>query len=177
LKRGGSDSHSSFEGRDWRNVPIAMWLPGFARRPKTSRDNPQRRISQLAADDDPILGFIVITPDEEFYVRLQQIAGTCEWRIGRAASLDEAETLIKAKPTPMVVYDRDSSDGNWRWALRRLNESAAKPCVLLASQVADDYLCQEIVRNHGYDILPKPAPSEKLIRCLKFAWFSTRVKP
>jgi hypothetical protein len=34
---------------------------------------------------------------------------------------------------------------------------------LLASQVADDYLWQEIVRNHGCDVLPKPAMSERVI--------------
>ena len=129
----------------------------------------------LAADDDLIPCFIVITADEEFYLRLQQIARTCEWRIGRAASIDEAETLIKARPTPMVVYDRDWNGGDWRRALKRLHESSEQPSVLLASQVADDYLWQEIVRNHGCDILPKPAPSEKVIHCLKFAWFAARV--
>jgi hypothetical protein len=157
-----------------------MRLPGFGRKPATLRDIPATVKSQLAKGEDAkgedkILRFIVITEDEEFYLRLKQIASTCEWRIARATSLDEAEPLIKAEPTPMVVYDRDLDDGNWRYALRRLNESPAQPCVLLASQVADDYLWQEIVRNHGYDILPKPAPSEKVIGCLKFAWFSARV--
>ena len=152
-----------------------MRIPGFERKGKTSRDNPEPVAgSRLAADDDLILRFIVITADEEFYLTLQRIASTCEWRIWRAGSVDEAEALISAKPTPMVIYERDSTDGNWRCALRRLNESSAKPCVLLASQVADDYLLQEVVRNHGYDMLPKSAPREKLIRCLKFAWFCIR---
>jgi hypothetical protein len=152
-----------------------MRIPGFERKGKTPRDNPDPVAgSRLAADDDLILRFIVITADEEFYLSLEQIAGTCEWRIWRAVSIDEAEALIKAKPSAMVVYDRDSNDGNWRCALRRLNESSGKPCVLLASRVADDYLLQEVVRNHGYDILPKSAPKEKLIRCLKFAWFCIR---
>jgi len=149
-----------------------MRIPGFERKGKTPRDNPDPVAgSRLAADDDLILRFIVITADEEFYLSLEQIARTCEWRIWRAVSIDEAEALIKAKPSAMVVYDRDSNDGNWRCALRRLNESSAKPCVLLASQVADDYLLQEIVRNHGYDILPKSASREKLIRCSNLRGF------
>jgi hypothetical protein len=60
---------------------------------------------------------------------VKQIAGTCEWRILLAASLDETEALINAKPAPMVVYDREWNDGNWGSALRRLNESPAQPCV------------------------------------------------
>ncbi len=47
--------------------------------------------------------------------------------------------------------------------MKRLNNLPARPCVLLASRVADDYLLQEVVRNHGYDLLPKSAPSAKLI--------------
>ena len=71
----------------------------------------------------------------------------------------------------MVVYESASDCGNWREVFRRLNQIPSQPCLLLASQVADSYLLQEVVRNHGYDILPKAADREKQIRCLKFAWF------
>src|SRR6185503_18765458 len=72
--------------------------------------------------------------------------------------------------------DSDSTDGNWRDALKNMNDLPAHPSVLLASRVADDYLLQEVVRNHGYDLLPKSAPSEKLIHCINFAWFWARAK-
>jgi hypothetical protein len=52
-----------------------MRLRGFALKPETSRDVPQTGDSQAAADDDVTLRFIVLTADEEFYLRLQQIAG------------------------------------------------------------------------------------------------------
>ncbi len=126
--------------------------------------------------------FMVITGDEQFYTRLRRIAAACGWQIGRAESVEEAERLIvrslnDAQPAPIVIYERDPDpdDGNWRYALRRLNESPAEPCVLLASQVADGYLWQEVVTNHGYDILPKSASDEKIIHCLKVAWFYARV--
>jgi hypothetical protein len=80
-----------------------MKIPGFEQWGKTPRDNPDSVAgSRLAADDDLILRFIVVTADEEFYLSLEQIAGTCEWRIWRAVSVDEAEALIEAKPTAMV---------------------------------------------------------------------------
>jgi hypothetical protein len=60
--------------------------------------------------------------------------------------------------------------------LKNMNDLPAHPSVLLASRVADDYLLQEVVRNHGYDLLPKSAPSEKLIHCINFAWFWARAK-
>jgi hypothetical protein len=131
------------------------------------------------APEDAPLRFVVITPDDEFYSRLQQIAASCEWHIERTRSIVEAETLVRPEATPMVVYERDPEHPDWRGALRRLSEFPAQPCILLASPVADDYLWQEVIRNHGYDILPKSAPPEKIIHCLKFAWFwaVTKGKP
>jgi hypothetical protein len=130
----------------------------------------RKRGASPASNDDLSLNFIVITADEEFHAALRQIAGACEWRIGRAASVDEAGALINARPTAMVVYDRDSTEDNWCNVVRLLSDLPAHPCVLLASQVADSYLLDEVVRNHGYDILPKSMTSERIIQCLRFAW-------
>jgi DNA-binding NtrC family response regulator len=153
-----------------------MRLPGFGRRHGASATGAQTVGSRVAADDDLIVHFVVITVDEEFYLRLQQIADAYEWRIGRALSTDDAQAWISAQPTPIVIYDGDSNGGNWRDALRDMKDLSAHPCVLLASRVADDYLLQEVLRNHGYDLLPKSAPNEKLIHCLKFAWSWARAR-
>ncbi len=117
------------------------------------------------------LSVVVITADESFHARLRRIADECRWRLARAESFEEAEVLIGRKPTPLVVYESDGSNGNWRFALRRLNALPQHPCVLLASAVADENLLREVMRNSGYDILPKAAPGERLAQCLNFAWF------
>ncbi|HWF11219.1 MAG TPA: hypothetical protein VG297_22270 [Bryobacteraceae bacterium] len=140
-----------------------MRLPVFARKPVPP-----------APPEDAALRFIVITEDEPFYTRLRGIADGCQWRIGRAQSIDEIQKQIGRPPTPIVIYERDLAGGDWRAGLMKLHQTTIKPCVLLASRVADEYLWQEVVRNHGYDILPKTAPDEKLIRLLKFAWFWAR---
>jgi hypothetical protein len=153
-----------------------MRLPGFGRKHGASPAGTQTVGSRVAADDDLVVHFIVITADEEFYLRLQQIADAYQWRIGRAHSPDGMQTLIGAQPTPIVIYDGDLNAGNWRDAFRDMKDLPAHPCVLLASRVADDYLLQEVLRNHGYDLLPKLAPNEKLIHCLKFAWSWARAR-
>lgn len=151
-----------------------MRLPGFGRKHGVPPATARSVESRVAEDDDSIVRLIIITTDEEFYLRLHKLANSNEWRIGRALSTNEAEKLIRAKPTPIVIYDSDSNDGNWREALRGLNDLPAQPCVLLASRVADDYLLQEVVRNRGYDLFPKSASSENLIHRLNFAWFWAR---
>jgi hypothetical protein len=124
-----------------------------------------------ATDDELVLSLVVISADEEFYARLRRIAGECGWNLERATTIEAAETMVARKPTPLVVYEGDSDRGNWRFAVRRLNDLPPHPCVLLASSVSDENLLREVVRNNGYDILPKAASTEKLIRSLNFAWF------
>lgn len=131
----------------------------------------QQRAWRPATDDELVLSLVVITADDEFYARLRRIADDCHWKIDRIATFEAAEVLVAKKPTPLVVYEGDSGSGNWRFALRRLHELPSHPCVLLASPVADDNLLREVMRNNGYDILPKTAPSEKLVRSINFAWF------
>jgi hypothetical protein len=138
-----------------------MRVPGFIKR------------KRQAAGEDSDLHLVVLSVDSEFYARLEQIATDCKWQITRAASLEEAEALLVAEPLPLIICEHDP-DGDWRTALRRLNISPVKPCTLLASRVADDYLWQEVVRNHGYDILHKVAANDQLMRSLKFAWFWSR---
>jgi hypothetical protein len=153
-----------------------MRLLGFGRKHGALQRRTGTNESRIVADDDVIVRLIVITADEEFYLRLQQIAGTSGWGITRALSTDEVAMLISAKPTPIVIYDSDWNGGNWRNALRKMSDLPAHPCVLLASRVEDDYLLREVVRYHGYDLLPKSAPSEKLIHRLEFAWFWARAR-
>jgi len=131
----------------------------------------QQRAWRPATDKELILSLVVITGDEEFYGRLRGIAIEFQWRLARAESIEEAELLVGRKPTPLVIYEGDPDSGNWRFALRRLNELLPRPCVLLASEVADENLLREVMRNNGYDILPKAASSDKLVRSLNFAWF------
>ncbi len=72
---------------------------------------------------------------------------------------------------PLVIYDGDSDDGNWKDALGRIRSGEGAPCVLLASRVRDQYLWNEVVRCGGFDVLTKNAGRERLTRTLRFAWF------
>ena len=43
-------------------------------------------------------------------------------------------------------------------------------CVLLASSVADQYLWNQVIQHHGYDVVIKPFQPEDLRRAVTFAW-------
>ena len=131
----------------------------------------EQRAWRPATDDELVLNAVVITADDSFYAKLRRLGDEHRWCLVRAQSIEEAEVLIGRGPTPLVVYEGDAGNGNWRFALRRLNALPPHPCVLLASAVADENLLREVLRNNGYDVLPKAASGEKLAQCLSFAWF------
>jgi DNA-binding NtrC family response regulator len=79
--------------------------------------------------------------------------------------------------SPVVLYDRDWPNAEWRTTVQALASSPHHCCVILASRVADDYLWQELIRCGGYDLLAKPFRADDVARALKLAvsyWKSAR---
>jgi DNA-binding NtrC family response regulator len=71
--------------------------------------------------------------------------------------------------SPVILYDRDWPNAEWRTTVQALASSPQRSCVILASWVADDYLWQELVRSGGYDLLAKPFRADDVARSLKLA--------
>jgi DNA-binding response OmpR family regulator len=115
--------------------------------------------------------FLVITADGHFHSLLHDIATASEWTILRVPTVEEALALLRRECVPLVIYDWDGPDSDWRDALDRLTALRPESCTMLASKVADEYLQREVVRHHGYDVLPRSGNREQLMRALQFAWF------
>ena len=101
---------------------------------------------------------------------LRQIAASYGWRISIVDSSDAAIALLKEQPTPLVICDRDISGEAWRDVLAKIAAMPQAVCVLLASGVVDDYLWNQVIRHHGYDVVAKPFQPEQLRRAVTFAW-------
>jgi DNA-binding NtrC family response regulator len=71
--------------------------------------------------------------------------------------------------SPVILYDRDWPNEEWRTAIQTFASSPRRSCVILASRVADDYLWQELIRCGGYDLLAKPFRADDVARSLKLA--------
>ena len=54
----------------------------------------------------------------------------------------------------------------------RLSALPDHPCLLLASPVDDEYLCAEVVRHGGFDVMPRSASQDRIIGNVRFASFS-----
>jgi DNA-binding NtrC family response regulator len=101
------------------------------------------------------------------------IADVCyenQWEVFFAKTCAEARQVSEQIKPHIILLDRDLTDGDWRDSLSACASSSAGACTMLISRVADDYLWNEVVRNGGYDVLPKPLREQTVLHAVKFAW-------
>ena len=72
---------------------------------------------------------------------------------------------------PVVAYDSQAADEDWREVLAALRALPRPPCILLTSSVIDEGFRDEVVRLHGYDVLSRQADDDEITRTINSAWF------
>ena len=117
------------------------------------------------------VSLLVVTENDRFYSQLVDAGCSCGWEVRRASAISEAIETIRAHSIPLVILDWDENGHDWRDGLQRLTSAHDGACVLLASPVMDDNLRQEVLRFRGYDVVPKRADREQIVRTVQFAWF------
>ena len=134
---------------------------------------PRRPESKAESENDSRVRVLALTSNDHFYARLVDIATAGGWEIRRAGELPEALEILRSQTAPLVIFDWDENGQDWRLSLDRLCAAPGHPCVLLASRVLDENLRQEVMRFRGYDVLPRSADREEIVRTIQFAWFWT----
>jgi len=114
---------------------------------------------------------LVITENDRFYSSLVDAGSGSGWDVRRASAIAEAIEMIRAHSIRLAILDWDENGHDWRDGLRRLTSAHQETCILLASPVMDDNLRQEVLRFRGYDVVPKRADRDQIIRTVQFAWF------
>ena len=114
---------------------------------------------------------LAITSNDRYYATLVDIASSSGWEIRRAGTVQEALELLHTAHVPLILFDWDENGDNWRDGVKRLGAAPSHPCVLLVARFIDDNLRQEVLRFRGYDVLPRSAGPEEIVRMIQFAWF------
>ncbi len=84
--------------------------------------------------------------------------------------------MLDEFPASVAIYDWPETEQDWRCNVDRLTARPNHPCILLASRVDDEYLAAELVRHGGFDVIPRAADAERLIRNIQFACFFRRIR-
>ena len=116
------------------------------------------------------LRLLALTRDAGEWQSLARIAEAEKWILFWADSPAQAYKIVTRHQVPVVICDRDLRGEDWRSVLVGFSKLSPPVCTLLASEVADEYLWREMVRNKGFEILTKPFDPEKVIRTVRFAW-------
>ncbi|MGA2878122.1 MAG: response regulator [Bryobacteraceae bacterium] len=130
--------------------------------------------AQAATARISIVALVVSDHDREVLTRISNHEPV---DVHFAESQVEAWDAMNRLSPPLILYDRDWPDAEWRTAVQTFASSAHRSCVILVSRVADDYLWQELIRCGGYDLLAKPLRADDVARALKLAlsyWRSAR---
>lgn len=151
----------------WRG--FTAWLRGAVRQHPHgvgTRGLPNRRETQVSAGT-PVIALAASEHDREI---LTAISGHGSWDVHFADSRVQAWEIVHRFGSPVVLYDRDWPNAEWRTTVHTFASCPQRPCVILMSRVADDYLWQELIRCGGHDLLAKPLRADDVHRALKLAW-------
>ena len=128
------------------------------------------------AKDKNIVRLLVITRDDHFSASVQNAATACGWEFQHTGTVESGLDVLREFPANVAIYDWPASDppgeSDWRSAMDRLSAQPDHPCLLLASPVDDQYLCAEVVRHGGFDVMPRSASQDRIIGNIRFASFS-----
>lgn len=143
----------------WIQQMIESRRFGFTGHTITPSRKPRRELIRIAA----VIGA------EEHRFKFQEIAREFGWAAYVAESWAEAIPMLDTKRPPILIYDRDLPEIEWRTALLDLIARHHGICILLASTVMDQYLWNEVILHGGYDVVLKPFRAESLNRTVTFA--------
>jgi DNA-binding response OmpR family regulator len=132
--------------------------------------HPSRRNSSCDA-----IKLLLITPDDDLYLSVHNAAQSCGWELRRERTLEQGLHAVDSFPAGLVIYDWLPEANDWRFAIDRLSARPNHPCILLASRVVDEYLWAELVTHGGFDVIPRSANTEQLIRGIRFAHRATDI--
>lgn len=115
---------------------------------------------------------LTVTNDLGFYSSVLTATESCGWTTEWARSMKRAVEICRSQLVPIVIYDRNLPDVDWRRALDQLNGASCDVRILLAAPEVDEDLWLTVLHRRGYDVLSRSADPEQLQRELRFAWLS-----
>jgi DNA-binding NtrC family response regulator len=101
---------------------------------------------------------------------VRELSGCRHWDVSFAAACPDALALIGQTKPQILFMDRDLSGSDWRETMSVFASSSNKICIMLVSTVVDTDLWNEVVRNGGYEVLPKPLRADQVSKAVGLAW-------
>jgi len=108
---------------------------------------------------------------------MAEICRSNQWRVFFAAGQEHGREILRRGSIQIVLLDRDLAENDWRRVMTTYAAESSRACVLLVSNVVEDYLWNEVVSHGGYDVLSKPLRQVEAARTVRLArsyWMTAR---
>ena len=113
---------------------------------------------------------LAITPFDNDDECLRNIFSHTNWILYRVDTVAAARQFLGDIAPPVVLCDRELSDGTWKEVLSVLQGQPQPAHLIVSSHLADDRLWSEVLNCGGYDLLEKPFEPDEVFRVVSLAW-------
>jgi DNA-binding NtrC family response regulator len=101
---------------------------------------------------------------------LQEVFREAGWKLAVAGNSASAIARQGKDPYPIILYEREMAERDWRQAVSIFSRLSPRPCVILLSRNSDKNLWDELVRCGGFDLLRTPVDRDTMTRTLRAGW-------
>ena len=113
---------------------------------------------------------LIVTSRSEDVLELQGILSEVPWEL---TCPDDPSAALKSAPIPILLLDRDTTE-NWQDTIKQMTKLRRGACLILVSNVSDQYLWDEVIQHGGFDCLARPFRREQVLSTLMFAYAQCR---
>jgi len=142
-----------------------LWSAISALRMQFLLESTSRRV---AASTNPRA--LIVMGDGPGLSGIQEILSDAGWKLTVEHSTAAGISRQMEDPAPIILYDRELNDVDWRQAVVFLARLSPRPCLILMSQRVDRNIWDELVHCGGFDLLRVPVERQQVIQTTKAAW-------
>ncbi len=130
----------------------------------------ERHASSSDASLRTTAAILLVSPFEQDHVSLGHMFHRSAWKLSGALTCREALSHVRQHVIPVVICERDLTDGIWTDFLEAAAAAAHPPAVIVASRLADERLWAEVLNVGGWDVLAKPFETREVFHSVSSAW-------
>jgi DNA-binding NarL/FixJ family response regulator len=125
-----------------------------------------------------IVSVLSISPTEEDHLVLRDILNLldatfdphCTFLLKSCINFSAALSVLRDRPSEVVVCERDLQPGSWKDVLEHLTILPDPPSLVVTSRHADERLWAEALNLGAFDVLAKPFDRTEALRVIGAAW-------
>ena len=137
---------------------------------KAAESDAQDATRGISSDPARMKSALLLSPFPEDHRLLSQIFLDKGWTVHLTHTLGSALAVLRDRPIPVVIAERDLPCGDWKDLFAALQLLPHRPFLVITSRLADEDLWAEVLNLGGHDVLAKPFQAAEVQWVLESAW-------